>query len=267
MNIGLVLSGGGARGVAHIGAIKAFEEYGIEITHISGTSSGAVIGALYAAGHSWEAMFEFFKSLSIFHFRRYANKKPGLLDSDTFYKDLSSCFPEDDFKSLKKELFITTTNLLDGSLKMFNSGPLVRPILASASFPGIFTPVMINGGAYIDGGILNNFPVEPLKPLCEKIIGVYVNPLKEVEVQSIKNSYQIFKRAYQISFSHHCCSKFSDCDLIVAPEELSKFGLFSLKNAEEIFKIGYNATIAALESNDDNRFRSKRSNSEKISLN
>ena len=90
MTTGLVLSGGGIRGVAHIGAIKALEEYGIYPTHIAGTSAGAIVGALYAAGCNWEEMLDFFKSTEIFSLTNYAMGKPGFLDTEKFHDQLKA---------------------------------------------------------------------------------------------------------------------------------------------------------------------------------
>ena len=81
MNTGLVLSGGGVRGVAHIGAIKALEEHDIYPTHIAGTSAGAVVGALYAGGRNWEEMLDFFKTVELFTLKKYARNKPGFVDT------------------------------------------------------------------------------------------------------------------------------------------------------------------------------------------
>ena len=88
MKIGLVLSGGGARGAAHIGVLKALEEHGISPSHISGTSVGAIVGALYAANVHWSEILNFFKTTSIFHTKRFAFNKPGFLDTEKFYDDL-----------------------------------------------------------------------------------------------------------------------------------------------------------------------------------
>jgi NTE family protein len=247
MKIGLVLSGGGARGIAHIGAIKALEEHGITIHSVSGTSSGAVVGALYAAGYSWQDILEFFKTIPIFHYKRYAVNKPGFIDSIKFYPDFEKLFPEDSFAGLQKELFITATNLQKGISKTFSDGELIRPILASASFPGIFTPVLIEKYLYVDGGILNNFPLEPLKKDCDKIIGVYVNPLESLTPEAFKHSYNVLNRAYEISFDNQCTPKFPQCDVLVSPEELKKYGIFNLRTIEPIFNIGYEATQKVLQ--------------------
>ncbi|MFD2914557.1 patatin-like phospholipase family protein [Psychroserpens luteus] len=249
MNTGLVLSGGGARGAAHIGAIKALEEFGISPTHISGTSAGAIIGALYAAGVSWSEMLNFFKTISIFQTTRYARNKPGFINSEKFYDDLKVYFPIDDFNVLEKSLFITAANVIDGTLKIFKKGQLIKPIIASASFPGVFTPTEINGKFYIDGGTLNNFPVEPLKKDCDKIIGIYVNPLKKISIKDLKHSYSVVERAYKIKVASESMLKFPDCDLVISPEELINYGTFDMNSIDAIFNLGYTTTKKALEAN------------------
>jgi NTE family protein len=249
MRTGLVLSGGGARGFAHIGVIKALEENGIHISHISGTSSGAMIGALYAGGFSWQEIFSFFNTLPIFHYKKYARHKPGFIDSIKFYQDFKEFFPEDNFNSLKKKLYVSATNLLEGTLKIFSEGELIRPILASASFPGVFTPIKIENVEYIDGGILNNFPVEVLRSQCDKVIGVYVNPLQSITGSDLKHSYQVLNRAYQISFGSQCMSKFSLCDLVISPDELKNYGIFDVRTMDAIFDIGYEAASKIIEAN------------------
>ncbi len=246
MSTGLVLSGGGIRGVAHIGAIKALEEASIYPTHISGTSAGAIVGALYAGGVSWEEILHFFKVIPIFHANRYALKKPGFIDTEKFYDEFKKYFPKDNFEALPKSLFITATNIITGELKIFHEGELIRPILASATFPGVFSPININDSFYVDGGVLNNFPVEPLKLSCDTIIGSYVNPLKIIDVEDLKHSYDVVNRAYKIKSASDSLLKFQDCDFVISPEELSTYSTFDMKSIGAIFDIGYTSTKKAL---------------------
>jgi len=249
MNIGLVLSGGGVRGAAHIGVIKALEEHNIKPTHISGTSAGAIVGALYAAGVHWSDILTFFKSVSIFKTTRYARNKPGFINSDKFYEDLEAFFPIDEFNALQKPLYITAANVIEGTLKIFKKGQLIKPIIASASFPGVFTPIEINGKFYIDGGTLNNFPVEPLQQECDKIIGVYVNPLKKISMKDLRHSYSVVDRAYKIKVASESMVKFKYCDLIIYPEELINYSTFEMNKIDAIFNHGYQNTIEALKEN------------------
>jgi len=247
MKLGLVLSGGGARGAAHIGAIKALEEHGIVATHVSGTSSGAIVGALYANGVQWEEMLNFFKTITLFQTTKYAYNKPGFIDSIKFYDDLKKYLPDDEFATLEKTLYITATDIIKGTLKIFSKGQLIKPIIASASFPGVFTPTEINGSYYIDGGTLNNFPTEPLIPLCDKMIGVYVNPLKKISIKDLKHSYTIVERAYKIKVAAESVNKFKACEFVISPEELINYGTFEMNNIDAIFDLGYTTTKKQLE--------------------
>ena len=246
MTTGLVLSGGGIRGVAHIGAIKALEENGIYPSYIAGTSAGAIVGALYAAGLSCEEMLNFFKTTEIFSLNNYAKGKPGFLDTEKFYDQFKSHLPQDTFESLEKPLYITATNLLDGTLKVFSSGELIKPILASAAVPGLFAPVKIKNGYYVDGGTLNNFPVDLIRLFCDRIVGVYVNPFNKVSVQDLNRVDKILERAYHVMMANETTLKFKDCDLLIRPSNMEHFGMFSLKNLESLYHLGYEAATKAL---------------------
>ncbi|WP_297693785.1 patatin-like phospholipase family protein [uncultured Eudoraea sp.] len=247
MKIGLVLSGGGFRGIAHIGVLKALDEFGFEITHIAGTSAGAVIGALYAGGLDWKQILEFIKEVNIFSLNNYAVGKPGFVDTEKLYDDFLVFFPDDNFESLKIPLYITATDILEGSLKVFTKGELIRPILASAAFPGVFTPVKIADSYYVDGGALNNFPVDLIKEHCKHIIGVYVNPFLKLEIDQLKRSYNVLERAYQIRAAKDSLPKFGDCTLVISPKDLINHRTFSIKDMDTVFNLGYEAAIMALE--------------------
>ncbi|MCF6294239.1 MAG: patatin-like phospholipase family protein [Flavobacteriaceae bacterium] len=260
MNIGLVLSGGGVRGVAHIGVIKALEEHGIYPTYIAGTSSGAIVGALYAYGHNYEGILNFFKEVHLFDIKKYTINKPGFFDAEKFYDLFKEYLIEDDFSSLQKTLKITATNILEGKLEIFSKGELIKPIIASAAFPGVFAPVKINDSYYIDGGTLNNFPVELLKKQCNRIIGVYVNSFKTLNINELKHSHNVVERAFKIKTVNEDMLKFSGCDLVIYLKELSKYGIFDKKNIDTIFELGYEYTSRVLDNsalNNDNFFNSK----------
>jgi len=246
MNIGLALSGGGFRGVAHVGVIKALEEAEISPTHISGTSAGAIVGALYAYGYNWKDILKFHESIQIFDIKKYALGKPGFIDAEKFYSKFNDYLKEDNFNALKKALTITATDLLNGKLKMFSEGELIKPLLASAAFPGVFAPLKIKDSYYIDGGALNNFPVETLTSSCDIVIGSYVNGYDAVTINDLKYAYNVVERAFKLKSVKDDYAKFDTCDLVISPKELSKYGTFSTNYLNEIFKIGYDATKKAL---------------------
>lgn len=244
--IGLVLSGGGHRGAAHAGAIMALEEYDIFPNIVSGTSAGALVGALYANGYNPKEILSVFKKIKIFSFSRYARKKPGLVDTDTFYQFLLQYLPENSFETLQKRLFVTATDLVNGTIEVFNTGDLVSSILASASFPGIFTPVAIGNSLYSDGGILDNFPVDPIKRQCDELYGIYVSPIKKMKISDFKHSYNVMDRAFHLRMHRISVAKFPICDFVVYPDELCNHGLFSTNQLDEVFEIGYRTTLLEL---------------------
>ncbi len=246
-NIGLVLSGGGFKGVAHIGVIKALEELGISTAYISGSSAGALVGALYAAGHEPQTILNFFKKTSLFNFNRFTRKKAGFLDSEKFYSDLLTFFPDNSFESLQKKMFVTTTNLIEGKTEVFSTGQLIKPLLASAAFPGVFSPVTIQNELYADGGILDNFPVGPLQKKCDFIIGVDVSPIKKPKISDFKHSYNVMQRAYYLRAMPNAEAMFTLCDIVIQPKKLVNHGIFSTSGLDKVFNLGYEEAIAQLE--------------------
>lgn len=251
MKIALTLSGGGYRGMAHIGVLKALEEAGITPEAVSGTSAGAVVGALYAYGVSTEDMLDFFKSIQLLNFGSYAFGKPGWIDPDSFYDRFHEILPVDDFSSLKIPLQVTATEILKGELKVFSEGPLIKPLLASAAFPGFFAPVEIGKGYFVDGGVLNNFPADLLREQTEFLIGVYVNPFEITEKSKIKHSISVLERVLKIKAASDSIRKFDLCDMLVYPKQLNRFSTFLEKDLDTIFEFGYKEARKQIEEASD----------------
>lgn len=238
--IGLVLSGGGVRSLGHVGFIKALLEEGIVPDGVSGTSGGALVAALYAYGYSIDEMLEFFNKTPLLSISLYTFNKPGLMDSEKYYSHFKKFFPEDNFNALKYPTYITATNLLSGKLDYFSRGELINPLIASSALPPIFSPVEINNSLYSDGGILNNFPIEPLEGNFEKIIGSFVNPLKPTAKESINSTIKLIYRVYHIGLDANDITKFSKCNFVLSPEELSNINVLDRSLVKKAFNIGYN---------------------------
>ena len=144
MKIGISLSGGGARGFAHIGVLKALEENDIFPDVIAGTSAGAIIGALYAAGKTPDEMLDFVRESSILKIFRVTLPNKGLTSLDYLRERLEEVLPVDDFASLQKELYVAVTNLKSGELEIIHHGLLHETIMASSAIPLVFKPVEID---------------------------------------------------------------------------------------------------------------------------
>ena len=246
--LGIVLSGGGSRGIAHIGVLKALDEHGLSPDCVAGTSAGAIVGALYAAGYSSEDMLEFFEVKSPYKLSKLARGKPGLLDTEKSVDDFLEYFPKNSFETLPKALFIAATDIVNARLEVFSSGPLIPAILASSSIPMVFAPTEIDGRWFSDGGIIDNFPVESIKMLCDTLIGSYASPLRTVERSTLKTSLAVSQRAFEVAMYQSSKRKFHDCDVIICPEEASRFGIFDTKHLRAILDIGYSETLAKIES-------------------
>jgi len=237
MRIGITFSGGGARGIAHIGILKALIEVGIKPDIISGSSAGAIIGALYAYGYSPEEMFKIVQDTKLFRILRPAFTWTGLLTLEKTYDFFKSFIPTDSFKSLKIPLYICATDVKKGQSTFFSSGSLIRSVMASSAIPVIFAPVEINEKFYIDGGITNNLPVEPLVGNCDKIIGLHCNPVnKEYDAENMKD---LLERTFIITINHNVESRKKICDLFLEPYELRNYRALDFAKAKEIYEIGY----------------------------
>ena len=246
--IGLVLSGGGIRGIAHLGVLKALINAGIKFSHISGTSAGSIAGAFYAAGIDPEEGLNIFLKTKLLRFIRPAIGSLGIINIEHTADLLKAYFPQDRIEKLKVPLTISAVDFSEGKLVYFTKGPLIRAIQASSCIPGIFKPIMIDNKMYVDGGILNNFPVEPLLDNCDFIIGSSCNHLRTVE--KISSFTKLITRAGVMSINKDMEQKASLCHVLIEPKGLGEIGTFDMKQAETIYWLAYEETLKVLKNNE-----------------
>lgn len=239
-NIGVVLSGGGARANAHIGVLQALNENGIYPTHISGSSAGALIGALYCSGYTPNEILELAKSFEFLKIFKIGFLNKGLTEMTRLRKFLHHHI-KDDFASLKISLYISVTNLNSGNCEIISKGQLIDIILASCAIPLLFKPIKINSYLYVDGGLTNNFPVEPLLNHCYKIIGVNVS--SHTEKIKISGIIEITERCLQLSVWNTVKDRIDKCDVFLDINNTVNYTMFSIKKSQELYVIGYNTTI------------------------
>ncbi len=246
--VGLVLSGGGARGFAHLGVLQALNEAGIKPDVISGTSAGAIIGVLYADGYSPEEILHMLNSGSRLDFMRPAMPREGLLQINGVIKILKTNLRATRFNELKIPLYVTATDLNNGKVVYFSKGELLDPVIASASIPVLFQPVKINNISYVDGGVLDNLPIFPIKNKSRFLIGSFVNPVGPTE--KISGLINIAERSFMLSMSKEITEKAKKFHLFVAPLELGNYKILAPEKASELFNVGYKATKAKLKETD-----------------
>ena len=238
--LGIALSGGGARGFAHLGILKALEEKGIRPDVISGTSAGAIAGAFIAAGKTPDEAFKVMKGYRFFDFTSIRIPKTGLFNLDGLRSSIRREIRQDNIEELPIPLFITATNMLDGRVEYFSEGPLSEIVQASASIPILFSPVEIGNKLYADGGVLDNLPLRPLLDCCERTILINISPL--LPIKEMKNIGQVATRMLQLSVHAREGQKKLQADFHIEPPEMDKYELLDTKHAKEIFDAGYRYT-------------------------
>ncbi len=239
--IGIVLSGGAVRGLAHIGVLKALEEKGIKPDVVSGASAGAIVGAFYCAGYSPDEMADIVKQINFLsHLRPNVVPKNSLFKIVNLENTLKKYIKEEKIENLNRELFVCVSNLNDGKPEYYNYGEIGKLLRASSSLPILFEPVKIGKNLYVDGGLMDNLPVEPLLDRCDYIIGVEVNPLgKEV---NLNNIVSISIRSFYLAVRSNVEARKKYCNVFIQPEGLKDVGLFELWKWKKAIDIGYRFT-------------------------
>jgi NTE family protein len=237
---GIALSGGGARGILHIGVLEALRKYGIHPEIISGTSMGALVGVFYASGMEPLQILDLVKSSKLHRMINWKLPTSGLLDLKKARSILEKNIPEDDFSILKKPFYCTVSNLNSGLAETKSSGKLFQWVLASASIPVIFEPQIIDGATYVDGGIFNSLPVDCIRNQCRFLIGVHVN--RNGPEENITGFKAIAERTFRLVFAKNVPESLAVCDFVIDPPQTRLYSIFDFGKADEIFKIGFDET-------------------------
>ena len=181
----------------------------------------------------------------LFNFVTIMLPKTGFLDHTPFLDFLAENLHVSTFEELKIPLYVLASDLDNGLSKIFKSGDLPRSILASCCIPIVFNPVEIDGMHYVDGGLFRNFPVLPIRNLCDQIIGINVSPLTTKEYK--QNLIQIAQRSYQFMFKANVIEDKKLCDILCEVQEAHQFSTFDLENIDKLYKMGYDTMVNTLE--------------------
>lgn len=243
LKLGICLSGGGARGIAHIGVLKALEEHNIFPQFVSGASAGSIVGSLYAAGKSIDEIIGIIHGANIFKIFTFSTLglASGLANMNYLRKILSHELQTHDFETLPSKLFVCVSNINKGKWSIIKNGNIINAVIASSSIPLIFEPVEINGELYVDGGLLNNFPVEPLLVECDMIIGVNVMP--NAVKRNISGLRTIAERCVDLVVWSNTEIRASKCNVLIDVNGVEEFGFFDFQKAEAIIELGYHETL------------------------
>lgn len=242
---GLVLSGGGARGIAHLGVLQYLHENNIRPSIISGVSAGSLAAAFYADGYAPTEILEFFSSKKLYHLMRLTLPKSGFLKVNGLKDILSENLKAKNIEDLEIPIVIAATNFNTGKIEYFTKGNLMNALLASSAIPILFEVQKINGSLYFDGGVMDNLPIKPILGKCRNYIAVHVNPLGKLEKAS--SPIQVAERAFHLAIAAELENKKQLVDTFIEPPELSDFGMLDVKKAKEIYDIGYHHASKVLD--------------------
>lgn len=290
IKVGLVLSGGGAKGLAHIGVLKVIDSIGVKIDYIAGTSMGAIVGSLYASGYSGKQIDSIFKSVNfddilndnlprasrtfyerdnyekyavILPFKNFKIKLPsalsrgqntlGLLSKATLHVNTL-----DNFSQLPIPFFCVATNIETGKAVMLDKGNLSQAVMASSAFPSLFQPVIIDDQVLIDGGVVNNYPIDELKEKgMDVIIGVDVQD-GLMSREELTSAPDVLLQINNFRTINDMKIKAKKTDIYIKPD-ISDFSVVSFGELKKITETGASATLNHLEAlNEIAKFQSKK---------
>ena len=243
-NIGLALSGGGVRGFAHIGALRALEDVGIKPNVIAGVSAGSIVASFYAAGMSADEIFNLFGSIDMSKFLQVDITKSGFLKLDKFKRFLETNLPIKNIEELLIPTIIAATDIEQQHEMPFTSGNIAERVVASCSIPLVFRPVKIDGSYCVDGGVLHNLPSFYLRPMCNTVIGINVSPLKLGPIKL--NVRSLAYRTYKLMTMRNVVADKQLCDLLVDIISIQGHSTFDTSAANKIAQKGYFETMKIL---------------------
>lgn len=248
--LGVCLSGGGARGFAHIGAMRALRELGLVPDIIAGVSAGSVVAAFYSAGllndDGNDPLLNLFTDASFRDFAEMHVPRESFFSLNRFEAHLRRLIPYRNIEDLPMKTVIGATDLDLGMKKAFTEGPLAERIVASCSIPIVFEPVTIDGHRYVDGGVLHNMPSWAIRHLCDRLIGINCSPM--YRSTPAKNIIEIAQRSYALMSKHNVIPDLEICDIVVNLTEVADHQAFDLNSLSLLVEAGYLTTLRTLRS-------------------
>ena len=244
-SIGLALGGGFARGLAHIGVLKVLEEEKIPINFIAGTSVGALIGAVYAAGASPEDMAEFAAKVRLKDFARWTVSRLGFASNDRMTGMLQRCLKVKTFEELRLPLAVIATEFVSGEPVVFRSGDLIGPVRASCAYPGMFLPVTLNGKTLVDGMLAYSVPTTPLRQMgAQRVLAVYLKA-HWANAGPPRSVFDVIGQCFSIAQTRMSGLWQADADIVLEPD-VAGFSYDSFDRAAELVRAGEHAARRAL---------------------
>jgi NTE family protein len=246
-HLGIVLSGGAARGFAHIGVLRAFEENGIGIDCISGASVGALTGLFYSSGKTPDEMLDIAKGIKKSKLKAVGPFHIGKAGLAYVEQILKEHVPVKRFEELHKPLYVSVTNFYSGKCEIISTGDIIPALKASVAVPVKFGEQIIGGVPYIDGGMTNNLPAEPLRNICRIVVGVSINPVA-YKPRKLKIRHKIM-RLTEMLLNENEKSRIQLCDFHFEVDNLGEVEFEAYDRASDIHDMGYRSAMDFLAKN------------------
>lgn len=236
-NVGLALGGGAVLGAAHIGVLKALDEYDIKFTHVTGTSIGAFVAAYVAFGKGWEEIREFASEMKWIDVTGISLSKYALLSNEKLGDLIEEHIGEKDIEDADIPLAMVATDIKNGEKVVLKKGSVAKAVMASTCIPGIFKPVEIDDRLLVDGGVVENVPIKTLKDLGgKKVIGVDLNA--QHSYGDPENILDVILNSFHYTMQAAARLQREEADLIIAPD-LSEFNRSNMDQVEDLMEKGY----------------------------
>ncbi|HEY8444191.1 MAG TPA: patatin-like phospholipase family protein [Clostridia bacterium] len=238
ISLGLALGGGAARGFAHVGAIKAFEEHKIKFDYVAGTSAGSIVGALYCAGANSQDLINIAHELDPRSIRSALSLPP--IDTARLENILKKYLGDMTFQELKIPFIAVAVDLKEASQVLLQQGSVAKAVSASCAVPFFFRPVIMNNMHLVDGGLLNSVPCDVARVMgADRVVAVDVNSGRGYGTDSLK-LLDIIGATIRIMSSVNSMIGKRHTDVLIEPD-LRKFKPTSKEGYMEMIEIGYNA--------------------------
>ncbi|MED4600619.1 patatin-like phospholipase family protein [Paenibacillus validus] len=248
--VGLVLGGGAVRGLAHLGVLKAFEKHGIAVDCIAGTSMGGAVGGLFAAGIPADALEHFIQTTPKYRLIDVGIRQRGLISGNGLLKAVNEWLKQHGKNTLLIEHLpirfkTVSVDLMQGKQVVFDQGDLLTALRATTAFPGIFSPLMHDGMMLVDGGVLNNLPVEELGQEKGQLV-IAVDVTREHEKNPPRNMVEVVYRSYSLMTAERKHSSLRLADMVIRPE-VGHIAAFDFTRWQECIEAGEKATERIME--------------------
>ncbi|MDI3538498.1 MAG: hypothetical protein PWP12_576 [Bacillota bacterium] len=242
--IALALGAGAARGLAHIGVLQVLQEAGVEVQYLAGTSVGALVAALFAAGVDLYELEKMGKALKLKHLVDFVLPGPGLIGGEKLRGFLNLFLRGKAFDDLFHPLAVVATDLQTGEEVVIREGPVVEAVLASCAIPGVFVPVRYGGRLLVDGGLVDRVPVQVAQGMgAELVVAVDVGP--SLKASRLRSLPEITIQAIDIMQEEVMRLKARTADVFIRPP-VGEFSALRLDKGAELIRLGRMAAEKAL---------------------